>query len=55
MRFVRVQDDVFDGQFKPADQPSAFEGEAGGTYLIMDLSPSDFIPAGDSETTLVKA
>ena len=49
MRFVRVQYDAHDRQFKIADRLLASQMEDGFTYLIADLSPSDFIPASDLE------
>ena len=45
MRFIRVQFDANDRQFKPADRELASQTEDGGMYLIADLSPSDFLPA----------
>ncbi|HEY2382017.1 MAG TPA: hypothetical protein VGK48_12630 [Terriglobia bacterium] len=55
MRFVRVQYDGYNRQFKLADREFASELEAGGTYLIADLSPSDFIPVGELELEIAKA
>ena len=55
MRFVRVQYDDDNRQFKLADREFASELEDGGTYLIADLSPSEFIPAAEMELEIVKA
>ena len=49
MRFVRVQFDAYDRQFKMADRLLAWQMEDGFTYLIADLSPSDFVPNQDFE------
>ena len=49
MRFVRVQYDAHDRQFKMADRLLAWQMEDGFTYLIADLSPSDFVPTQDFE------
>jgi hypothetical protein len=49
MRFVRVQYDAYDRQFKMADRLLAWQMEDGFTYLIADLSPSDFVPTQDFE------
>jgi hypothetical protein len=49
MRFVRVQYDDYDRQFKMADRLLAWKMEDGFTYLIADLSPSDFVPTQDFE------
>jgi hypothetical protein len=49
MRFVRVQYDAYDRQFKMADRLLAWQMEDGFTYLIADLSPSDFLPNQDFE------
>ena len=49
MRFVRVQFDACDRQFKMADRLLAWQMEDGFTYLIADLSPSDFVPTQDFE------
>jgi hypothetical protein len=49
MRFVRVQYDAYDRQFKIADRLLAWQMEDGFTYLIADLSPSDFVPTPDFE------
>ena len=49
MRFVRVQYDANDRQFKMADRLLAWQMEDGFTYLIADLSPSDFVPTQDFE------
>jgi hypothetical protein len=49
MRFVRVQYDACDRQFKMADRLLAWQMEDGFTYLIADLSPSDFVPTQDFE------
>ncbi len=49
MRFVRVQYDAYDRQFKMADRLLASQMEDGFTYLIADLSPSEFIPTQDFE------
>jgi hypothetical protein len=49
MRFVRVQYDACDRQFKMADRLLAWQMEDGFTYLIADLSPSDFVPSQDFE------
>ena len=49
MRFVRVQYDAYDRQFKMADRLLAWQMEDGFTYLIADLSPSDFVPNQDVE------
>ena len=45
MRFIRVQFDAYNRQFKLADRELASQMEDGGMYLIADLSPSDFLPA----------
>jgi hypothetical protein len=45
MRFIRVQFDAHDRQFKLTDRELASQMEEGGMYLIADLSPSDFLPA----------
>ena len=45
MRFIRVQFDACDRQFKPANRELASQMEDGGMYFIADLSPSDFLPA----------
>jgi hypothetical protein len=55
MRFVRVQYDGYNRQFKLADREFASELEDGGTYLIADLSPSDFIPVAELELEIAKA
>jgi hypothetical protein len=49
MRFVRVQYDAYDRQFKMADRLLAWQMEDGFTYLIADLSPSDFVSTQDFE------
>ena len=55
MRFVRVQYDGDNRQFKLADREFASELEGGGTYLIADLSPADFIPTADLEVEIATA
>jgi hypothetical protein len=55
MRFVRVQYDAYDRQFKMADRLLASQMEDGFTYLIADLSPSDFLPTRDFELVVAGA
>src|SRR5262249_27782063 len=55
MRFVRVQYDASDRQFKMADRLLASQMEDGFTYLIADLSPSDFVPNHDFELVIAGA
>ena len=53
MRFLRVQFDARDRQFKPTDLELASQMREGGMYLVADLSPSDFLPA--EELNLMEA
>src|SRR2546423_422881 len=55
MRFVRVQYDAGDRQFKPAGFQLVSQLEDRTTYLIADLSPSDFIPVEEPELKIVMA
>lgn len=47
MRFIRVQFDADARQFTMADDELVSQMEDRGTYLIADLSPSDFLPVND--------
>ena len=43
MRFRRVQYDAYNRQFKLMDRDSSSQTEDGGTYVIADLSTTDFL------------
>jgi hypothetical protein len=47
MRFVRVQFNVREQEYRPADRLS-YQGD-GFTYLISDLAPDDFLPVTKPE------
>ena len=49
MRFVRVQYDAYNRQFKLMDRELSSQIEDGGTYLVADLSPESFIPANEQD------
>ena len=44
MRFVRVQYDAYNRQFKLMDRELSSQIEDGGTYLIADVSAESFLP-----------
>ena len=44
MRFVRVQYDAYNRQFKLQDQNMARDLEDGAAYMIADFSTDDFMP-----------
>ena len=49
MRFVRVQYDGYNRQFKLMDGSCAGDLEDGGTYVIADCPTQDFLAAGELE------
>jgi hypothetical protein len=44
MRYVKVQYDAYNREFKMADPDLATELEDGGLYLVADFSEEDFVP-----------
>jgi hypothetical protein len=52
MRFVRVQYDASDRQFKLMDHDLASQAEDGQMYLIAEPSLDDFAPAEDLQLEL---
>ncbi len=53
MRFVRVQYDVHNRQFQLADHEWGPSMGDGATYLIADLSPTDYLPADQGTMAVV--